>query len=77
MVESLDRLMLIQFLELKKEEVIFQQLPQSSKDCYCISAHIHKHSRETETAVIQEHYVSAYIDEFMQFREGDQAGKLG
>jgi len=75
LVESLERLLLGQFLEMKEEETPFQQLPQSSKDC--IRALIDGPSKETEDAVLRDEHVSAYIDEFMQFRDSVRTGKLG
>lgn len=75
LVESLERLILAQFLEMSEQEFLFQTVPQSSMDC--IRALIHGPSRDTEAAVLQDPRVCSYINNYMQFRDAIRAGKLG
>ena len=75
LVEALDKLLFDRFLKMRGETVPFQQLAQSSKDK--IISLTDQPNTDNEEAVLQDRVIGDYIDDYIKFREGVRAGKLG
>ena len=73
MVESLERLLLVQFTE--KTEVCFTDIPQASKDL--LNGLVKSPSKENETLVLADLHIVSYIEKYLKFRETVRTRVLG
>jgi hypothetical protein len=74
-VEALERLLMEKFLAKKREKGVFESLHEQSKRL--LKEIIDAPGKDTEDAVLHDESISAYLNEYVAFRDGVRDGSLG
>ena len=74
-MESLEQLLITQFLSSHNEATLFSSLPKKSKACLQTLVNLTSISHDAESAVLDDPHIRSYMTEYTAFKDGAQKGK--